>query len=112
MPILRKILSYLPWALLSILVCIAFKYVQLGPSVASENRLQQIFDIRDFIIYALGSLVGIISFTLFLILDLLWFKRKWKRHRNSEIYRTVLVVALGLFASWMHTVLEFELDWF
>ncbi|MDI3321427.1 hypothetical protein [Pinibacter soli] len=112
MNVIKTTIKYLIWLLLSISAGMGCMRIELEKPPAALTGFWAIFNgLHEFIIIRIGGLIGLISFILFVLIDLFYIKIKVETKLNQNILRIITILFLNIIVTLIHYVLEFVLDW-
>ncbi|WP_338360062.1 hypothetical protein [Yeosuana marina] len=112
MSTLKKTFTYLIWVVLSLLIGITYMRLIVGPVKASKEGLGYLLHMFSIWgIFQVGLIIGSVIAFLFIILDVVYLKKKLKYSvlKSTIIRFSVLIVITGLVA-FIHYLLEKVLD--
>jgi hypothetical protein len=111
MKILTRIIEYLIWFLLSVFLGMGWMRIELGKPIEATSLFAIFNCLHAFIIIWIGGFIGLISFILFVLIDLFYIKRKIKTERNQNFVRIFTILISSAIVTLIHYIIEFKLDW-
>lgn len=111
MKILKQLLVYLVWIIISLLGGIGYMRMVLGPKPEPSNGIMRIFDwVYGAALFEVGSMIGGIIALLFILLDIFYLKKKLKNNRNSILIRLLSIIIIIVLVGTTHFILEKVID--
>lgn len=103
----KRILNYLGWTLIGILLGIFYMRIVLGPVSKSEtSEFTFLNSIHDFVLLYVGAIIGSIIALLFILLDIFFLKKRLQNNSNPFLIRLVILIALAIIVGTFHYFLE------
>lgn len=106
MKTLKTILFYFIYTIISISLCMLYKYLELGMRPNSPF----VSWIHDYIIILFGIILGLISVGLFFIINHFGIKNKVNEFWKLVIIQLIVLVVISFLVNKIHYILEFNLD--
>lgn len=113
MRIVRHLLTYLLWTILSLLIGIGYMRLLLGDIAEDENiggfgYLLKVFFMHGLVLIGLpfGALIAL----LFIAVDWFFLRKKLKQGKNKILMRIALLLATTVFVAVVHYFLEVVID--
>lgn len=111
MRILKQILNYLVWVIIAFLLSIVYLRILLGPRHENSTGIWQLFNILyDFALLHLGFIIGSSIAFLFILMDVLYLKKKLKNNRKAIGIRFLIMITIAFVLGFTHYFLEKVID--
>lgn len=107
MKTLKTILFYFTYTIISISICMLYKYLELGMRKPNSPFVNWI---HDYIIISFGIILGLISVGLFFIINHFGIKNKIKESWKLVIIQLIVLAVISFLVNKIHYILEFNLD--
>ena len=109
MNILKQILSYIIWIVLSFLM--AFTYMRIVLGAKQTTGTSKLFNwVYDLALYQVGAILGGIIAFLFVLIDIGYLKNKLKNHTSKNVIRFLVLVGVSLVVVVSHYLCEKVFD--
>lgn len=109
MKIIKQILGYVIWIMLSFLL--AFTYMRIVLGTKQTTGISKLFTwIYDLAMYQIGSILGAIIAFLFVLLDVVYLKNKLKGHSKKTSIRLGVLLIIAVLVGATHYLLEKVMD--
>lgn len=113
MRIVKHLLTYLLWTMLSLLMGIVYMRLLLGDiaqdeSIGGFGYLLKVFYLHG--LFFIGLPFGAIIALLFIAIDWFFLSKKHKPKANRTLMRIALLLAITVFVAIVHYVLEVVID--
>lgn len=111
MKILKRILSYVPWILISILAAFGYLMVLIGPVSQSENEMLLALQNMFLLMFIQLCLVagGVIAF-IFILIDVFYLNKKISTHRHKTPIKFGIILLIATVVGTVHLILEKVID--
>lgn len=111
MRIVKYLLKYLVWIIISLLLGIVYMRLILGPNDVPENGLWYILHLFFEIgMIQVGLWVGAAIAICFVLLDVFYLRKKLKNNPKKTVIRIAVLLVITLFVAMVHYVLEKVID--
>ncbi len=111
MKTLKLLISYLLWIAIALLLGICHMYIVLGPRETGSNFLQVIGNLfYDYALVHVGVYVGAIIAVAFVIVDVIYLKKRLKSIKKPTLIRLIVLVSIAIIIGITHYVLEKVID--
>ncbi|WP_347374616.1 hypothetical protein [Aequorivita sp. Q41] len=111
MRILKHILTYLFWILLSLCIGIGYMRLLLGSNTVSEEGLGYLLHLFfDIGMIQVGLWVGSVIASCFVLLDVFYLRKKLKNNSKKTIIRLVVLLMISVLVAIVHYLLEKVID--
>ncbi len=111
MTLIKHILTYLFWIILSLLLGMIYMRIVLGPNDVSEDGywylLHLFFDIG---MLHVGFLIGVVIASCFLLLDVFYLRKKLRNNPQKITIQIVVLLAITVSVAIVHYFLEKVID--
>lgn len=103
----KRILNYLGWLVVAILLGFLYMRIVLGPSLKSDsNGLTFLNGIHDFVLLYVGVIIGCIIAALFILLDAFYLHTKLRNNKKIMLIRFCIITILAIIVGATHYFLE------
>jgi hypothetical protein len=111
MNLLKQIIGYAIWIMVSLLLGFCHMYIVLGPRGEPSTGLLHLIDVfYTFGLFHVGIRIGLIIALLFVLLDVFYLKKKLENNiKSTGIRFMILLVITGIVAT-IHYILEKVID--
>ena len=111
MKIVKQLLSYLIWFLLSLLLGIGYMRFVMGFIDVSLDGFWHIFEVFYYIgLILVGSIVGSVIGVIYVLTDVFYLKKKLKNNPKATAIRFVILLVITVFVGIVHYILEKVVD--
>lgn len=111
MRILKHILTYLFWTLLSLFIGIGYMRLVLGANTVSEEGLGYLFHLfYDIGMIQVGLWVGSAIALCFVLLDVFYVRKKLKNNPKKTVIRLAVLLIIAVLVALVHYILEKVVD--
>ena len=112
MNIIKQIGTYLTWTVLALLLGILHMRIVLGAKGdTSTSVLGFMFGLfYDFGLIHLGLIIGCVIAFLFILLDILYLKKKLKKNKKSKGVKFLVLLSITVMVEITHYILEHVID--
>ncbi|MFY0713751.1 hypothetical protein J1D01_08760 [Seonamhaeicola sp. NFXS20] len=111
MRILKHILAYLFWTLLSLFIGIGYMRLVLGANTASEEGLGYLLHLfYDIGMIQVGLWVGSAIAICFVLLDIFYLRKKLKNNPKKTVIRLAVLLMITILVAIVHYLLEKVID--
>ena len=111
MTILKRILNYLIWSILSFLSAFGYMRIILGPKPEPSTGWMKIFDsVYDIAMLNVGVILGSIIALLYILIDVFYLKQKLKNNTLNLFIRFLTLIAIISIVSITHYIIEKVID--
>lgn len=112
MKILKQILAYIIWIALSLMLGIGNLRILLGSNIKNPSGfLQEMFSFfYNYGLIHVGLIVGVIIGILFILIDILYLKKKLKNSKKPTITRFIILLGITIIVGITHYILEKVID--
>lgn len=111
MQILKHILTYLFWTVLSLLLGIGYMRLVLGANTVSEEGLGYLLHLFFTVgMIQVGLWVGGAIALCFVLLDVLYLRKKLKNNGKKTVIRLVILLIITVLVAIVHYLLEKVID--
>ncbi|SIS42467.1 hypothetical protein SAMN05421766_101848 [Zobellia uliginosa] len=111
MRILKYILAYLFWTLLSLFIGIGYMRLVLGANTVSEEGLGYLLHLfYDIGMIQVGLWVGSAIALCFVLLDIFYLRKKLKNNPKRTVIRLAVLLMITVLVSIVHYLLEKVID--
>lgn len=109
MKILKQILSYVLWILLSFIF--SFIYMRIVLGAKQTIGISKLFNwVYDLALYQVGAIIGGIIAFLFVLIDVSYLKNKLRNHSSKNVIRFLVLVGIALVVAVSHYLCEKVFD--
>lgn len=109
MNILKQILSYSIWIVLSFLL--AFTYMRIVLGAKQTTGISKLFNwIYDLALFQVGSILGGVIAFLFVLIDVLYLKKRLQNHTKKIGIRFVVLIGIAVVIVAIHYICEKVID--
>lgn len=107
MKVLKPIVAYLFWILMSWILGIAYMRILLGTNTFPDEGLGYLLHLfYHWGVVYVGSAIGLLTALLFLLLDIVYFKKKLKNNSHPTLIRWGVLLGILVFVMIAHFMLE------
>ncbi len=111
MQILKHILAYLFWILLSLFIGIGYMRLVLGANTVSEEGLGYLLHLfYDIGMIQVGLWVGSAIALCFVLLDVFYVRKKLKNNPKKTVIRLAVLLIITVLVALVHYILEKVID--
>lgn len=111
MKILKQILAYLIWTVLSILLGIGYMYLIIGPIKEPTTTLSYLLKIfYSYGIVYVGVSGGLVIALLYILSDIFYLKKKLTNNVKSTGIRFLVLLGIAIVVGVTHYILEKVVD--
>ena len=111
MQILKYILAYLSWTVLSLFIGIGYMRLVLGANTVSEEGLGYLLHLfYDIGMIQVGLWVGSAIAICFVLLDVFYLRKKLKNNPKKTIIRLSALLIITVLVALVHYILEKVID--
>lgn len=111
MHIVKQIVTYLFWTVLSIIFGIVYMRLVLGPNDVSEEGLWYLLHLFFEVgLIQVGLWIGTIIASCFILLDVFYLRQKLRNNPKRTIIRLAILLATTIFVAIVHFILEKVID--
>ena len=111
MKILKQILAYITWIMVSLLLGIGYMRIVLGPNNTSNEGISYLlYMLYNWGLLYVGLIIGFVIAFLFILLDVVYLKKKLKKTVKSIITRLVVLLVITVIVGGIHYILEKVID--
>ncbi|TDS13564.1 hypothetical protein DFQ03_2857 [Maribacter caenipelagi] len=104
---IKRILNYLGWYIVAILLGFLHMRIVLGPSPKSDNNgIQFLNGIHDFVLLYVGTIIGSIIAVIFILFDVFYFNKKIQNNNKATIFRFIIITIITIIVGSTHYFLE------
>lgn len=110
MRILKQILAYSFWTILSFILAFVYISILIGFKPDSANGILAFFEllIYNLIVVQITPIIGCIIAFLFILIDVFYLKKKFKNKKNGVRLLTILIITVTV--GIIHYLLEKVID--
>lgn len=111
MRILKQILAYLFWVLISYICAFGYLLVIFGTRPKSSTFFKKVYDFLFLLaLEQIVLIIGLIIALLFILIDVFHLKRKLKNNSKRIIFRFLVIIIITLVVCATHYILEKVVD--
>ena len=112
MNILKQILAYLVWIVVSLLLGIGYMWILLGTvgETSSTGFLHLLNLMSNLVLVYVGLIGGSVIALLFILIDIFYLKKKLKSNMKSTIIRFFILLVIAIVVGVTHYILEKIVD--
>lgn len=108
---LKRIFEYTLWTIAALLLGMGYMYLILGPTPEETSLVSfTTSKLYFFGMIYVGSIIGAILATLFILLDIFYLKSKWQQSQHSLLKRVMSMLLLLAGVAILHYLLEKTFD--
>ena len=109
--VVKQLFNYCFWAVMSFLAAFGCMRIMLGPRPESSKGFMRIFDfIYDIVMIELVPIIGGIIAFLYILIDIVYLKKKLKNNSKSILLRFLTIIIITLIVGTTHYLLEKVID--
>lgn len=103
----KRILNYLGWIIVAILLGFLHMRIVLGPASTSDSGgITFLNSIHDFVLWYVGAIIGAIIAFVFILLDILYLNKKLQDNSKATLIRLSVIIGLAILIGATHYFLE------
>ena len=112
MNILKQILAYLVWIVVSLLLGIGYMWILLGTvgETSSTGFLHLLNLMSNLVLVYVGLIGGSVIALLFILINIFYLKKKLKSNMKSTIIRFFILLVIAIVVGVTHYILEKIVD--
>lgn len=112
MRILKQILAYCIWTILSFISAFAYISILIGSKPDSSNGFLAFLDllIYNLVVVQLTPIIGSIIALLFILIDVFFLKKKYKKKSKKNGIRFLAIIIITIVVAIIHYLLEKVID--
>jgi len=103
----KRILSYLGWLVVAILLGLFHMRIVLGPAPESDHTKFSFSSmVYEWALVQVGTIIGCIIAVIFILLDVVFLNNKLKGNNNSVLFKFLIISIIAVIVGVTHYVLE------
>lgn len=107
----KRILNYLGWFIVAILLGFLHMRIVLGaPPKSDDEKFSFTSMIYEWALVQVGSTVGLIITLIFILLDVFYLNNKLKDNSKATLFRLVIISLIAVIVGGTHYILEKVID--
>lgn len=104
---IKRILNYLGWTIVAILLGFLHMRIVLGPGPESDNSgIQFLNGIHDFVLLYVGAIIGCIIAFIFILFDVFYLNNKLQGNNKATLFKFIIIIAIAIIVGSTHYFLE------
>ena len=107
----KRILNYLGWLVVAIILGFLHMRIILGSSPKSnDGGIQFLNGIHDFVLLYVGAIIGSIIAVIFILFDIFYLNNKLQGNSKATLFRFLIISIIAVIVGSTHYVLEKVID--